>query len=394
MISFPQALKLLTAQVPTLGVERVRIEECTGRVLRRTLTADRDLPPYDRVMMDGHAMRAADFARSHDFRIVGKAPAGAATATLPAQPNVCLEVMTGAPLPMGADCIVPIEHSGVQGEQLRVESIYQPIALRHVHRAGSDAHRGQVLLTAGIHLGSREIGVAASCGAAWLEVSALPRIAVVATGDELVPVDHTPEPHQIRQSNAHAIASALRHAGQTRIRSAHLGDDEAAAQPILQALLDDSDWLILSGAVSKGSRDFVPALLERLGCKCLFHGIAQRPGKPAGCWHGPKGQIIAALPGNPVSALTTLHALVLPALAAASAATPTPARWVDARLHSSHSIDHMTHHLPVTLGPCGTPHAAATNTSGDFIGLLKSAGFVTLPPSGEHPDRVIYTPWL
>jgi molybdopterin molybdotransferase len=301
--------------------------------------------------------------------------------------------MTGAPLPLGADCIVPVEEITRDGGVIRVSADFEVVPRRYVHAAGSDARAGERLLEPGMLLGSREIGVAASCGAAWIEVSKLPRIHIFVTGDELVAVNEIPQPHQIRQSNASAIACALQRAGHPAAASARLRDDPAESAAAVRAALEESDWVIITGAVSKGARDFVPALLDSLGCRCLFHGVTQRPGKPAGCWLGPAGQVVMALPGNPVSALTGLHAFVLPALAVASGRPlPKPRLVVPAgRFDGLHG---MTQHLPVQLAEDGRAHAAPTGNSGDFIGLLRSDGFVTIPPRGGSSAAFPFTPWL
>ena len=395
MISFLQALDLLLKHAPRLGAERCRIEQAVGRVLRQDIRADRNFPPFDRVMMDGYALRAGDLRSSRQFHLTGSAPAGQAAVVLPDVACACLEVMTGAPLPIGADCIVPVEETSRAAlDEITIAGSFEAVPGRFIHRGGSDAVKTEVLLTPGIRLGSREIGVAASCGAAWLEVSRLPGISIIATGDELVAVDETPAAHQIRQSNAHAISSALRLAGYPVQQVGTLGDDDPMiAANVLRAQLDTQEWLILTGAVSKGARDFIPAMLDGLGCTRLFHGVAQRPGKPAGAWLGPAGQLIMALPGNPVSALTGLHAFVLPALAAATGlAIPKPRLVIpDGRIDG---LPGMTNHLPVILGADGRARAAATGNSGDFIGLLKSDGFITLPPSGGIHAAVPFTPWF
>ena len=150
---------------------------------------------------------------------------------------------------------------------------------------------------------------------------------------------------------------------------------------------------MITGAVSKGARDFVPALLDSLGCRCLFHGVAQRPGKPAGCWQGPDGQVVMALPGNPVSALTGLHAFVLPALAV-MVGLPVPKPRLVIPAGRLEGLPGMTQHLPVKLGDDGRAHAAPTGNSGDFIGLLRSDGFVTIPPRGGITAAFPFTPWL
>lgn len=394
MIPFRESFDLLLGSVSTLPVERVRIEAAAGRVLRQEIRADRDFPPYDRVMMDGFALRSHDLLGGRVFHIAGQAPAGRETAMMPDHPDTCLEVMTGAPLPIGADCIVPVEETTRTGtEEITLAPSFGHMEGRFIHARGSDAREGDLLLKSGILLGSREIGVAASCGAAWLEVSRKPVISIFSTGDELVPVDETPAPHQIRQSNAHAIRCALERAGHPPGHVGTLADDPDAARGVLEERVVASDFVILTGAVSKGSRDFIPGLLDSLGCTRLFHGVAQRPGKPAGCWIGPAGQVVMALPGNPVSALTGLHAFVLPALAVASGLPVPKPRFVipSGRMDG---LSGMTQHLPVTLGTDGRVLAAPTGNSGDFIGLLKSDGFVTLPPRGGISTALPFTPWL
>jgi molybdopterin molybdotransferase len=285
---------------------------------------------------------------------------------------------------------VPVEETTLTNDTLIVSENFDAVPGRYIHRAGSDAREGEALLNAGILLGSREIGVAASCGADVLEVSRLPRIAIFPTGDELVSVDETPAPHQIRQSNGHAIRAALERCGYAATLSTPLRDDASA--DALRDALENHDLLIFTGAVSKGSRDFLPRLFGELGCARIFHGVAQRPGKPAGFWQGPRQQLIIALPGNPVSAITGLHAFVLPALAvAAGLSIPKPRLVIPAAPFNA--LPDMMLHLPVSLDDTGRAHPAATGNSGDFIGLLKSDGFVTIPPRGAMQAAFSYTPW-
>lgn len=396
MISFPEALSRLLGEVRISPVESCRIEHAAGRVLRAPVVADRALPPYDRVMMDGFALRGRDWESGlRTYSIAGVAPAGRAALELPEGVGTCVEIMTGAPLAIGADCIVPVEEVAcIEGTQVTFLENADVVAGRFIHRFGSDVGEGEVLLESGRRLGGREVGVAASCGFPWLEVSALPRIAVIATGDELVEVEASPEPHQIRQSNAHAIAAALTRAGFPPSRVMACGDDVAREEPGLRVVLEAHEWVILTGAVSKGARDFVPEMLTRLGYRRLFHGVAQRPGKPAGCWVGRAGELVIALPGNPVSAITGLHALVLPALAKAAALDLAA---VPVNLDAAESgLPDFTWHLPVKLLGGARVAPAPTGNSGDIIGLLASDGFITLPPrsggpaASSHP----FTPWL
>lgn len=395
MLSFHEARSRLMGKVPRLASERCRIERSAGRVLREEILADRAVPAFDRVMMDGYALRMADWgAGTRRFRVTGRAAAGMPQGELSMAAGTCMEVMTGAPCPIGADVILPVEEiCEDKGDEVVFADAAAPMVGRFIHREGSDAVAGEVLLMAGHRLGGREIGVAASCGCGWLEVACLPSIAVVATGDELVAVDETPASHQIRQSNAHSLAAALEIVGHVPRVVRVLGDEPAAARPVMEELLADHDWILLTGAVSKGGRDFVPSLLDACGGRKLFHGVLQRPGKPAGCWMGPGGQVIVALPGNPVSALTGLHTLVLPALAVATGLTAPPSRRVVMAEHSG-QLDGFTHHQPVRLRDDGRAEPAATGNSGDFIGLLRSDGFVTLPPRGEICTSAPFTPWL
>lgn len=394
MLAFSDAKRCLLGEVAPCATERVGLEHACGRVLRAPLVADRMQPPFARVMMDGFALRAAEWGRAGGFHVAGVGQAGQAAALLSLEPGACVEVMTGAPLPLGADCVVPLEEViRRQGGEVRFAGDNQPAAGAFVHPAGRDVEAGREVVAAGAVLGAREIGVAASFGYATLEVAMLPRIGIVATGDELVAVDARPLPHQIRQSNGHALAAALRMAGYPACGVSLLGDDAATAATALRALLAAHEWVVLTGAISKGARDFVPRVLATLGCRCVFHGVAQRPGKPMGCWIGPDAQVVIALPGNPVSALTNLHVLVLPALDHAAGRTRGRAYPVamDGAIPAHPSF---TLHLPVAIHAAGRAAAAPTSNSGDFIGLLKSSGCVTLPPRADHTSLLSYTPWL
>jgi molybdopterin molybdotransferase len=392
LLPFDQALARLLENTPRLASENMPIEGAAGRVLRQSIAADRDFPPFDRVMMDGYALRSRDLTNTRRFRVSGSAPAGAPVAVLPDEPGVCLEIMTGAPLPVGADVIVPVEETQmVDKSTILITEEFSPSPRAFIHRAGSDASSGEVLLESGVVLDGRAIGIAASCGASVLGVSRLPCIALLATGDELVDVRATPQTHQIRQSNAHALASSLARAGYPVSSSLTISDCESD-RLAASTLPDTHDWCLITGAVSKGARDFVPAWLESLGCRQLFHGVAQRPGKPLGCWLAPSGGVVLALPGNPVSALTGLHAFVLPALAYATGRISTPPRQVIPGTGVSPAPS-MTIHLPITLDARGIARAATPGNSGDFIGLRASDGFVTIPPGGTTPANLPFTPW-
>lgn len=393
LLPFDQALARLLEHTPLLDSENLPIEAAAGRVLRQSIAADRDFPPFDRVMMDGFALRSRDLTNTRQFRVSGSAPAGAPVAVLPDEPGICLEIMTGAPLPLGADTIVPVEETKVaENSTILIAEKFSPSPRAFIHRAGSDASSGEVLLGSGVVLDGRAIGIAASCGASVFGVSRLPRIALIATGDELVDVHSTPQTHQIRQSNAHSLACSLARAGYPVFTSLTISDCESD-RLAASTLPETHDWCLITGAVSKGVRDFVPAWLESLGCRRLFHGVAQRPGKPLGCWLAPSGGVVLALPGNPVSALTGLHTFLLAGLAAATGRKSSPPRPVSPGTGVSPAPS-MTTHLPVTLDARGFARAAAPGNSGDFIGLRASDGFVTIPPGATTPASLPFTPWL
>lgn len=383
VITPAEADRLIRANLPAFLREDCPLAQAHGRVLRADLTADRDLPPYDRVTMDGYALRADAVARGVTaFSVQGTQAAGMRPLALDAGDDACVEVMTGAVLPAGADGVVPYEQTSRDGDRMTLAAGVTVRPGDCVHRRGSDHPGGAVVVRAGCRLTGGEIAVAAAVGAATVTVAALPRIAIVATGDELVEVEHSVASHQIRRSNDYALRAALIAAGYPRVERLHLRDVRHEVDRVLRQLFAEHDVVILSGGVSKGKFDLVPAALEAQGVRPAFHGVAQRPGKPF--WFGATARRIPvfALPGNPVSSYTCLHRYVIPALDHASGlAAATPRQVVLAG--EAAALKGLTRFLPVTLasGPRGellaTP--AAVNTSGDFAGLVGTDGFVELP---------------
>jgi molybdopterin molybdotransferase len=268
-----------------------------------------------------------------------------------------------------------------------------------IHRRGSDHRAGDVMVRAGTRISGREIAVAASCGHARLSVAQSPKIAVISTGDELVEVEGAVAPHQIRRSNDHALRAALIQAGYPRVERYHMHDVRHEIEHLLWHLLAEYDVILITGGVSKGKFDFLPDELDRQGVKKIFHGVAQRPGKPF--WFGLSSRAtpVFALPGNPVSSYTCLHRYVLPALAQASGATPVAQRMV-ALAEPVVFPPKLAYLLPVTLssGPRAELIAKPerVNTSGDFAGLIDTDGFIELPADKtEFPAGTIvpFTPW-
>ena len=381
LISVAEAQALIAAHMPVFASETVPLAKAAGRILRAPLHAEHDHPPFDRVMMDGIAIRwQASLPRA--FARTGTQLAGMAMQSLDA-PDACLEVTTGAMVPLGCDCVIPVEQTLREGERYLLVDAYQPLQGQFIHARASDCAAGGLLLEAGTRIGAPEMALLAANGMARVTVSTMPSIAIVSTGDELVGVDAPLGEGQIRRSNDVAMAAALRLHGFDRVVLTHVADDVAMTRNMLAQLLASHDVLILSGGVSMGQRDYVPEALEALGVQRVFHRIAQKPGKPMWFGMGPQGQAVFALPGNPVSALVCAIRYVRPALLASmgKAAEPGELVCLDAVADTHASL---TCFVPVHVqsDPSGRlmAHPVPSRTSGDFSSLPRTHGVVELPP--------------
>ncbi|GAB2531646.1 molybdopterin molybdotransferase MoeA [Spirosoma aerophilum] len=385
MLSVADAFAITQQHFLTLPTETVHLTEALGRVLRAPVFADRDFPPFNRVAMDGIAIRQADFAAGQrTFRIAGVQRAGQPQQSL-TEENSCLEVMTGAMLPMGADTVIRYEDIDSSDGQatITIEDVPQGL---NVHPQAIDRRAGDELLSVGMRIGPSELAVASSVGQITLTVTAMPRIALVSTGDELVDIADTPLPYQIRRSNTYMLRAALATLGISATLH-HIVDDETVLTDRLATLLADNDMLILSGGVSAGKADFVPAVLAQLGVKKLFHKIEQRPGKPL--WFGTApGKTVFALPGNPVSTVLCAYRYVLPYVKTSLGLPAAPVRY--AQLAETVRFEpSITYFLPVhlTSAPDGKTMAQPLPGSGsaDFANLLATNAFMELPP-----DRSVF----
>jgi molybdopterin molybdotransferase len=384
MLTPHEAEKLILENIAPFHREDCPLLQAQGRVLREDLRADRDLPPFDRVTMDGYAVRAAALAAgTRTFQVEAVQAAGMRAFKLGASADACIEIMTGAVLSDGADCIVPYEETTRDGVTMTVsETAAQFPAGNAVHRRGSDHRAGEVILRAGVRLSGREIAIAAACGHATLTVSQLPKIAVISTGDELVEVDSPVAAHQIRRSNDYAVRAALAGAGYPHAARFHFRDVRHEIEHMLWHVIAEFDVVILIGGISKGKFDYLPTELARQNVQKVFQGVAQRPGKPL--WFGVSARRtpVFALPGNPVSAYTCLHRYVLPALARASGLLAREPRRV-ALAEPVTFKPQLAYLVPVKLrsGPRAEILAVPnpSNTSGDFAGLIDTDGFIELP---------------
>jgi molybdopterin molybdotransferase len=381
LISPRLAEEAINSRLTCLPIESLPLLQCVGATLRENIYAERDQPPFDRVTMDGIAIASDSAAHGlRSFRIQGTQAAGAPALKLERK-DCAIEVMTGATLPAGCDCVIPVENLDIVDgcAALKASSVTTPY--HNVHRRGADSRQGALLLESGTLLRAPEIAVAASAGMARVRVSSQPAVMVISTGDELVEPGEPIADYQVRRSNAYAVAATLRKGGFVRIGDDHVQDDEKMLKERLTLHLTTHEVLVLSGGVSMGRFDLVPKVLLQLGVQEVFHKIAQRPGKPMWFGIGPRGQAVFGLPGNPVSTLVCLIRYVIPAMAAAMG-TRREARFALGAAVEFHAP--LTYFLPVVIehDDWGRPWAnpRPPNGSGDFLSLAGTDGFVELPP--------------
>ncbi|MBI5024261.1 MAG: molybdopterin molybdotransferase MoeA [Candidatus Omnitrophica bacterium] len=388
MLTVPQADSILQKNPISCPSRRVPLAAVAGCVLREHVAADRDLPPFDRATMDGIAVNSAAFAKGvRAFPVEGLQKAGIPALSLGSR-NACIEIMTGAMLPKGCDCVIPAEYIETNGGAAKVRDEFLPSGslwaarpMINVHRKGSDARKGDILLRAGCRLLTAQIAVAAAVGKSRILVSKTPEIAVVGTGDELVEINRPVKPFQIRRSNTCALAAGLALSGYTRVKRFHIRDDQKRLRAGLKKILAKYDIVILSGGVSMGKLDFVPRVLKQLGVTVLFHKVRQRPGGPLLFGKTSDGKPVFGLPGNPVSTQICFYRYILPYLNKSTGLDTTAAEF--AVLDEEVEVETpLTRFLPVKIAyhPDGRLAASPvyTHGSGDYASLAKSDGFVEL----------------
>lgn len=348
-------------------------------MLAEDLRTDRDLPPFNRVAMDGIAIRYEAFAAGiRTFRIKGTQAAGDNPIEIDT-PNECVEIMTGAALPTSVDTVIRYEDLELHNGQatLKKDTLKKG---QSVHLQGKDRKQGEVVATPNQVVTATLIGMAAAVGARRLTVKKLPRTVVVSTGDELVDVGAIPAPFQIRRSNSYMVKAALQNYGLIP-DLLHIPDEQSQLHAQLQDCLRRYDVLILSGGISMGKFDYVPQVLDELAVEKLFHKVQQRPGKPF--WFGKHagGAVVFALPGNPGSTFMCLHRYFIPWLKASVGIASAGMR---AKLSANFTFQPPLHYfLQVKLRINEQGHLLATplegNGSGDFSNLVEADAFLELP---------------
>ena len=402
--SYEQAAALVAAYAleirgspPT--AERVELARAAGRVLAQPLLADRDQPPFTRSTRDGFACRAAEASSHAALKLVGSIHAGEApSGALP--PGAVWEVMTGAPAPAGTDAVVMVEHAEANKGRVQLLPHRSIKAGENIVSQGAQAREGDLLLAAGTTIGSAQIALAAACGYANLEVFARPRVAILATGDELVTVEAEPRPGQIRNSNAPMLAAMVEAAGGEAWVLPTAADTAEALDAAL-ARAAEADLLLISGGVSAGKFDLVEPALARAGARFHFTGVRIQPGKPLVFGEMPRrgkeaGKARAlplfGLPGNPVSSAVTFLLFGAQVLAALEGRADCSPRFALARLAPTadrHGKAGLTRFLPAfcTFGAGDElPEAGFVpwHGSGDLAALARSNCFLVVPEEAHH----------
>ncbi len=391
----PQEADRLLASLPvSTETQTVPLARAGGRILRQSIRADRPLPPYDRSTMDGVALRQEDLASGQRrFRVAGEAQAGRPARTFP-HPGSAVLCLTGAIVPAGSGLVVPLEHYELEGNEVVLHRHAPLDPGQFIHRRGSDCTPGTILVPEGARLGPAEIATAAACGCHELTVARPPRIALLTCGDEVVPVDSTPQPWQIRQSNLPVLRSLLAAKGLAPCREQHLGDAPAVVRDGLAEAAEAAEIILTSAGISAGSTDHLPTAWRDLGFRELFRGLRQKPGRPMACALGPGDRLLLALPGNPLSTLICACRYALPSIdrwMGGSASEPSPLPLAEpVRRHPQ-----LTLFAAVHLEK-GAVRVSAMKNSGDLTGWLGTSGFVEIPP-GDRPveagEALPYRPW-
>jgi molybdopterin molybdotransferase len=375
MISVPEAYSLVLKQTLALQNEVVPLSQTRGRRLAQNILADHDFPPFNRAMMDGFAITFEKWEMGQkSFRCHLTQSAGE-----PPKENIadeCIEIMTGATVPDVFNCIIPVEQvTSFIDNQVFFDDA-KPVKLhQHIHFKATDSSKGQLLIKEGTYLRSHHIATLASNGYNKVAVQQQPSIAIVATGDELVEVEATPLPHQIRKSNVFAIEALVKYYSDN-IQLFHLQDEPTLIEEWLKKKGNQFDILIFTGGVSKGKKDYLPHIWSLHGYEKIFHGVSQKPGKPM--YFGKKGnQLLFGLPGNPLSSLFCARRYIIPFLQRQLGNTaPTNNILLIAPLENTTA---MTQWHPVQFkNEQWTP--VTFNGSGDVNGIVACTGFVELPP--------------
>jgi molybdopterin molybdotransferase len=373
---------VVAASAPPLESETVAVAAAAGRVLAEDVTARGDVPAFANSAMDGYAVRAGPPGR--ELRVVDESRAGR-PATAAVGEGEAIRISTGAAVPAGADSVVPVERVQERDGAVVLEGDASPHA--NIRDAGEDLRAGTRALGAGTTLGAAELAVAVAAGRGTLSCARRPRLAVLATGDELVAPGAELGPGQIHNSNAVALSALAARAGGEVVGADGVPDDRQATEAILADALAEADVVVVSGGVSVGPHDHVKPALAALGVEERFWRVALKPGKPV--WFGTRGRaLVFGLPGNPVSAVVCFLLFVRPALRALQGAPPLPAPGVARLAHEVPRNPARLEAVRVCLdtGEDGVARARTTGAQGShLLSSLLGADALALVPPGDDP---------
>ncbi|WP_254061727.1 gephyrin-like molybdotransferase Glp [Granulicella sp. L60] len=402
VVGFDEALQIVLGYAAEFAIEARKpacetkdLLECFGRVLAEEVKADRDQPPFDRSTRDGFAVRAVD-STGTALRVVGLVRAGERWNGGALEQGAAVEIMTGAPMPEGADAVVMVEHVERDGDAIRLMDGRAIRRGENVVPRGSEARASEAVLAAGTVVGGAEIALAAACGYAELPAFCRPRVAIVSTGDELVELDEVPGAQQIRNSNSYALKSLVDAAS-------GVGERMAIARDVREELRDRvslgrrADLLLFSGGVSMGKYDLVEEVLAEFGAEFFFTGVKMQPGKPVVFGRLPKFEdsdgvgrecLFFGLPGNPISAQVTFHCFVEPLLRAMGGAGVQGPRFVQATLAEEvEGKAGLMRVLPARLTPDRVRpevRLVGWHGSGDLTANARANCYAVLPPEKER----------
>lgn len=386
MITYDEAFRRVMLYSKEYGVETVPLLKSNFRILAETIHADRDFPPFNRAKKDGIAINFASWEKGlTTFPVEGVLSAGMSQKELK-NIEACLEIMTGAVVPKNTDTIIPYENLDISGGVASV--LIAPDEGQHIHKKGADKVKGAALLEKGLRITPAEIGILASVGKRKVLVTKLPKVVVISTGNELVPISEKPKSHQIRTSNVISLQAALS-TFTINAKHIHISDSKRILTKKLNKALKENDVLLLSGGVSKSRFDFIHEAMDDLGVEKVFHKVLQRPGRPF--WfgiHDKHQTLVFSFSGNPVSTFVNYHSYFLP--------------WFKNSIGVGYSdqfvklTNAVTNNFGIMLFPLVKvswknnslyADVIPNNGSGDLTSLSEADGFICLPHRDTNYEK-------
>src|SRR5579862_2711496 len=399
ILAFEEARRVVqqhALQIDPGASEPINLLKASDRVLAEAITADRDIPPFPRSTRDGYAVRSGDVAKlPAKLKIIGEIKAGPEDRPRSINLGETYSIMTGAPVPSGADAVVMVEHTSQQRDFVEIN--------RGVTRGenivpqGAEAKRGTFLLDRGAKLNEAAIAVAASVGKSKVEVFVRPRIAILSTGDEIVPVEQAPGPSQIRNSNSYSLAVQIQRAGAEPVILPIAPDEPECLHRLIEQGLQ-SDLLIMTGGVSMGRYDFVDQVLSELAAEFFFTGAKIQPGRPvvfgrvghakAATESSPSSRYFFGLPGNPISTMVTFELFARPMVEALAGIKPHPLQFLHAKAKADIEVKPgLTRFLPAVLTgeyECAEVELVPWHGSGDIAAKSRANCYAVIPPTSER----------